>query len=252
MVIGGRMAGRRVTRGVAAVMVAALLAGCAVQPAAPPREAVGAPAGGGTLQSRVAPDAVLPFATVVAQVEPVAEDMCRRRGNVRNCDFKIIFDDRRGVPANAFQTLDDSGRPVLIVTGPLFRETRNAHEIAFVLGHEAAHHIEGHLGRKQASAVWGAVLIGSVIAASGGDPGSVEAAQRLGAQAGSRVFSKEFELEADALGTVIAARAGFDPVQGAEFFARIPDPGNVFLGTHPPNADRQRVVRATAAQLAGQ
>ena len=234
---------------VAAVMVAVLLAGCAVQPTtAPPREAVGA----AQVQSSVAPNAVLPFARVVAQVEPVAEDMCRRRGNVRNCDFKIIYDDRPGVPANAFQTLDNTGRPVLIVTGPLFRETRNAHEIAFVLGHEAAHHIEGHLGRQQASAVWGAVLIGSVVAASGGDPNSVEAAQRLGAQAGSRVFSKDFELEADALGTVIAARAGFDPVQGAEFFARIPDPGNVFLGTHPPNAERQRVVRATAAQLAGQ
>jgi len=191
----------------------------------------------------------MPFAAVVARVEPVAEDLCRRRGNVRDCDFRIIYDDRPGVSANAFQTRDDRGRPLLIVTGPLFRETRNAHEIAFVLGHEAAHHIEGHLDRQQASAVWGAVLIGSVIAASGGDPSSVEAAQRLGAQAGSRVFSKDFELEADALGTVIAARSGFDPVQGAAFFARIPDPGNVFLGTHPPNADRQRVVRETAARL---
>ena len=246
MAIGSGMAGR----GVAGVMVAALLAGCAVQPASPSRDATDGSAGGAPVQGRVPPDAVLPFASVVAQVEPVAEDLCRRRGNVRNCDYRIIFDDRRGVPANAFQTLDDTGRPVLIVTGPLFRETRNAHEIAFVLGHEAAHHIEGHLDRQQASAVWGAVLIGSVIAASGGDPNSVEAAQRLGAQVGSRAFSKDFELEADALGTVIAARAGFDPVQGAEFFARIPDPGNVFLGSHPPNADRQRVVRQTAARLA--
>jgi len=231
--------------GMAMVLAGALLAGCAVEPPAP-REI----AGGGT-QASVAPGAVLPFATVVQRVEPVAEDLCRRRGNVRNCDFRIVYDDRPGVPSNAFQTRDDRGRPILIVTGPLFRSTRNAHEVAFVLGHEAAHHIEGHLDRQQASAVWGAVLIGSVIAASGGDPSSIEAGQRLGAQAGSRVFSKDFELEADALGTVIAARAGFDPVRGADFFARIPDPGNVFLGTHPPNADRQRVVRATAARLAG-
>jgi predicted Zn-dependent protease len=194
---------------------------------------------------------VLPFGQVVSRVEPVAEALCRSRGTVRNCDFKIIYDDRPGVAANAYQTRDASGRPLLIVTGPLLRETENAHELAFVLGHEAAHHIEGHLDRQQASAVWGAVLIGSVVAASGGDAGSVEAAQRLGAQAGSRVFSKDFELEADALGTVIAARSGFDPVRGADFFARIPDPGDVFLGTHPPNADRQRVVREVAAQLPG-
>lgn len=199
--------------------------------------------------SRVPDGAVLPFAQVVQRVEPVAETLCRNRGNVRDCDFRIIFDDRPGVPANAYQTRDENGRPLLIVTGPLLRETQSAHELAFVLGHEAAHHIEGHLDRQQASAVWGAVLIGSVVAASGGDIGSIEAAQRLGAQAGSRVFSKDFELEADALGTIIAARSGFDPVQGAEFFARIPDPGDVFLGTHPPNAQRQRVVREVASQL---
>lgn len=231
---------------VALVLVAGLLGACAVQAPPPPREAAPVP-----VRSTVASGATLPFAEVVARVEPVAEDLCRRRGNVRDCDFRIIYDDRPGVPANAFQTRDDRGRPLLIVTGPLVRETRNAHEVAFVLGHEAAHHIEGHLDRQQASAVWGAVLIGSVIAASGGDPSSVEAAQRLGAQAGSRVFSKDYELEADALGTVIAARSGFDPVQGAAFFARIPDPGNVFLGSHPPNADRQRVVRETAARLQG-
>ncbi len=226
---------------------AVLLGGCAVQAPPPPREAAPVAA-----RTTVAPGAKLPFAQVVARVEPVAEDLCRRRGTVRDCDFRIIYDDRPGVPANAFQTRDDRGRPILIVTGPLVRETRNAHELAFVLGHEAAHHIEGHLDRQQASAVWGAVLIGSVIAASGGDPSSVEAAQRLGAQAGSRVFSKEFELEADALGTVIAARSGFDPVQGAAFFARIPDPGDRFLGSHPPNAARQQVVRDTAARLSVQ
>jgi Zn-dependent protease with chaperone function len=38
-------------------------------------------------------------------------------------------------------------------------------------------------------------------------------------------------------------------VRGAEYFNRVPDPGNRFLGTHPPNADRIRVVRQTAAGL---
>jgi predicted Zn-dependent protease len=48
---------------------------------------------------------------------------------------------------------------------------------------------------------------------------------------------------------VIAANAGYDPLVGAEFFFRIPDPGNRFLGTHPPTAERVAVVRRVAAGL---
>ena len=98
-------------------------------------------------------------------------------------------------------------------------------------------------------AVLGAVLLGTVAGLGGGNAAAIEAAQNLGASVGSRTFSKSFELEADSLGTVIAWNAGYDPVRGADFFARIPDPGDQFLGTHPPNADRQKVVQATAARL---
>jgi predicted Zn-dependent protease len=50
-------------------------------------------------------------------------------------------------------------------------------------------------------------------------------------------------LEADALGTVITKRAGYDPVRGAAFFTQIADPGDRFLGTHPPNAKRIDTVK---------
>ncbi|HAB36898.1 MAG TPA: peptidase M48, partial [Rhodobacteraceae bacterium] len=33
------------------------------------------------------------------------------------------------------------------------------------------------------------------------------------------------------------------------FFNRIPDPGNRFLGTHPPNSQRIATVERTAAGL---
>ena len=62
-------------------------------------------------------------------------------------------------------------------------------------------------------------------------------------------IAHQFELEADELGTVIAVRAGYNPLIGAGFFTKIPDPGDKFLGTHPPNGDRLAVVRRTAAQL---
>jgi predicted Zn-dependent protease len=48
---------------------------------------------------------------------------------------------------------------------------------------------------------------------------------------------------------MITARAGYDPVLGSKFFTRIPDPRDRFLGTHPPNADRVKAVRDTAAKL---
>ena len=131
----------------------------------------------------------------------------------------------------------------------LIAGARNEDELAFVLGHEAAHHIAGHIGRQQQNAVAGAVIFAGLATLSGGDASAVRNAQRLGAQFGARTYSKDFELEADGLGTIITKRAGYDPLRGAEFFTRIPDPGDKFLGTHPPNASRIETVRRTAAGL---
>jgi predicted Zn-dependent protease len=189
------------------------------------------------------------FVRVVQTVEPVAERECRSRTSGVNCDFNIVVDDRPGQPANAFQTLDKQGRPVVAFTLALIADARNEDELAFVLGHEAAHHIAGHIGRQQQNAVAGAVIFAGLATLSGGDASAVRNAQQLGAEVGARSYSKDFELEADALGTIITKRAGYDPLRGAEFFTRIPDPGDKFLGTHPPNASRIDIVRRTAAGL---
>jgi predicted Zn-dependent protease len=182
-------------------------------------------------------------------LEPVAERECRNRTTGVNCDFNIVVDDRPGQPANAFQTLDKQGRPIVAFTLALIADARNEDELAFVMGHEAAHHIAGHIGRQQQNAVAGAVVAGAAAVLLGGSTQTIEAAQRTGAEVGARRYSKDFELEADALGTIITARAGYDPLRGAEFFTRIPDPGDKFLGTHPPNTQRLETVRRTAAGL---
>ena len=190
------------------------------------------------------------FIGVVAAVEPVAEAECRARSPQLNCDFLIVVDDRANLPPNAFQTLDDTGRPILAFTLALINDVRNGDELAFILAHEASHHIAGHLARQERNAVLGAAVFGQLAGAVGpADPEAIRMAQQLGAAVGARSYSRDFELEADALGTVIAARAGFDPLRGAEFFFRIPDPGNRFLGTHPPNAERVATVRRVAAEL---
>jgi len=224
-----------------------LLTACA--PSAPPPQPNAAPqpvvrSQDGPLTAR---QARANFNAVVRTVEPVAEKVCRERAPNLNCDFNIRVDDAVNAPANAYQTLDANGRPILIITTALISKARNQDELAFVMAHEAAHHIEGHLARLQRNATVGAQLAGLIIGTT--DPEALRAAQQIGAAIGGRAYSKEFELEADALGTVITVAAGYDPLIGAEFFQRIPDPGDVFLGTHPANDQRVATVRRVAASL---
>lgn len=235
----------------AALILATLagLAGCTMAPMPMPMPAPPLP-----VQVETPPadfrTAARTFVDVVAQVEPVAERYCREKRPDLNCDFRIVIDDRRDAPPNAFHTLDpQTGQPLIGFTLALIADARNADELAFVLGHEAAHHIAGHIGRSRNSAMAGAVLLGTIAALGGGDAGSIRSAQDIGASVGARTYSKDFELEADVIGTIIAARAGFDPARGAGFFARIPDPGDQFLGSHPPNAQRIQIVNATLAEL---
>jgi len=227
------------------------LAGCATTvPTQAPRETPGTVTPNSTVVTKLsAQKAARQFVTVVETVEPVAENECRMRTQGANCDFQIVIDDRPGQPPNAYQTLDQAGRPVVAFTLSLIADVRNADELAFVMGHETAHHIAGHIRRQRENAAAGAVIFGGLAVLTGADATSVESAQELGAAVGARSYSKEFELEADALGTVITKRAGYDPIRGAEFFTRIPDPGNRFLGTHPPNAQRIETVKRVASQM---
>jgi Zn-dependent protease with chaperone function len=247
-----RLERRPAMRAMLALLVLAL-AGCTVSTGSP-RPPIGVLSGPAAapqpVSAAVGPDiAARNFATVVRRVEPVAEQVCRQELPRGNCDFLIVVDDRPGAPPNAFQTLDRNGRPVIGFTLALVADARNQDELAFILGHEAAHHIAGHIPLARQSASTGALLGGLAATLGGLDAQSVDAISQLGATVGARQYSKQFELEADALGTVIAARAGYDPVRGAAYFSRIPDPGDRFLGSHPPNADRIRVVQSTAARI---
>lgn len=234
-----------------ALLALPLLAAC-VEPTTTPRPggSTTAPAATSSNAAHLTPSqANREFVRVVQTIEPVAEAECRRRAPRSNCDFLIVIDDRPNQPPNAFQTLDDTGRPVIAFNLGLIAMAHNADELAFVLGHEAAHHINGHIARTQANAATGALIFAGLAALTGAGENGVRAAQDIGATVGARSYSKDFELEADALGTRITARAGYDPVRGAAFFTRIPDPGNRFLGTHPPNAARIETVRREAARL---
>ena len=197
------------------------------------------------------------FMEVAAAVEPVAESTCNRINPGLNCDFKIVVDPDPAAPMNAYQTVDRNGWPLIVFTQRMIAEFANKDEIAFVTAHEAAHHILGHIPQQQKSAMVGGVLLGLAGAAiarnsdvgrqAGAD--SFDSAFRLGSFIGSRAYSKEHEIEADELGAVIAESAGYDAVVGVQLFNRVPDPGNQFLGSHPPNAQRIDAVRRVASRF---
>lgn len=188
------------------------------------------------------------FNRVVSRIEGVAEAACRQRVRTGvNCDFKVVLDQDPREPANAYQSQERGGRPVLTFNVALLDDMRNDDEVAFVFGHEAAHHIAGHLAQTQQTATLGALVGGGLAVLLGGGQSAIDVGANLGGSVGARAYSKEFELEADALGARITHDAGYNPVRGAEFFNRIPDPGDRFLGSHPPNADRIATVRRTAA-----
>lgn len=226
-------------RPLAAVAVCLTLAACATPDPMAPQ--------GGRVDAEAQ---ALSFVEVARRVEPVAEAECARMNPGANCDFRIVVDDRPTMPPNAYQTLDSSGRPVLAFTASLISIVRNGDELAFVMSHEASHHIAGHLARMDRNASMGAAAFGRIARETvGATPDQIREAEMLGAQVGARSYSKEFELEADRLGTKVAAGAGFDPLNGADFFRRLPDPGDRFMGTHPSNAERIATVRAAVAEF---
>ncbi len=189
---------------------------------------------------------------VANRIEPVAEAVCRAQSRNLNCDFAMFVDRDPRTGINAFQTFEpETGRPIIILTVGLIQAVRNADELAFVIGHEAAHHIAQHINAQQAAAQAGAQIFGSSAIERGLSRAQVIEAANLGALVGARQFSQAAELEADALGTLIGCRAGFDAEIGARFFSQLPDPEARILGTHPPNAERIRVVQETAAQVCG-
>lgn len=250
----------KILRTVAALALAPVLSACAVPgPGIPPGPPAGippapipapvpapVPQSGVSLRQDSPRQAAQNFLSVLRTMEPAIERECLvRRTAPINCDYQFVVDDRAGLEPNAFQTIDRQGRPIIGFTLSLLTAANNTDELAFVVGHEASHHILNHLRQRESAAAAGAVIVTGIAAASGVNIPSVEIAQRLGAQMGARYYSKEWELQADYLGAIIAMKGGYDPVRGAQFFARMPDPGDQILGSHPSRAARQaQVARA--------
>jgi predicted Zn-dependent protease len=130
---------------------------------------------------------------------------------------------------------------------------QNDEGVAVVMGHEIAHAIASH-GRERMSramAAQGVTQVGAILAgvATGDERMMQTAGQVLGILAPVGFVlpnSRNQESEADKLGTIFMAMAGYDPRVAVDFWKRMAEAGKgqqkppLLLSTHP--SDEQRIL----------
>jgi predicted Zn-dependent protease len=134
----------------------------------------------------------------------------------------------------------------IFITRGLIQRIHTESELAGVLGHEMAHVVQKHhLADIKKHATQGLLL--DLAQLKGGGGLKAEAARafaRVGMEGYVRGLSREDELEADAIGVVIAARAGYEPYglpSVLQTLATVPSNSAdmaLFLKTHPAPSDR--------------
>jgi metalloendopeptidase OMA1, mitochondrial len=140
------------------------------------------------------------------------------------------------------------GGKIVVYTG-ILPLTRNDAGLATVLGHEVAHataeHAAERIEREHLTKIAAVILAGGV-AFTPGQYVRVLAALGVGGAAASLPFSRGQESEADHIGLVYMARAGYDPHQAEAFWKRMlraskgKEPPE-FASDHP--SDKHRVER---------
>jgi len=157
------------------------------------------------------------------------------------CDYRAAVMEKDVV--NAFA----DGKNVFVTTGML-RFAESDDELAVVLGHEFAHNALGHM-RQQLAQSFAGMLVDLAIAIFGGvDSGG------LFQQLGGRVYSKEFEADADYMGLYLTARAGYDIQIAPTLWRRmaVEHPGNIkgtWLSTHPSTPERAVTLKETIEEI---
>ena len=182
-------------------------------------------------------------------VQPV-EDVGRRLERVaERPDYQwrfVVIDDPKTVNAFALP-----GGKVAVYTG-IFPVARTTTGLAVVLGHEISHVLARHGAERMSQGLVtqaGGSILGGIL---GGGPSAnaVMAAYGLGAQLGVLLpYSRTQESEADHIGLLLMARAGYDPREAVAFWGRMEHGASggsppEFMSTHPSSGTREQQIRA--------
>jgi len=166
---------------------------------------------------------IIPFAT-----------SCNERSRDWQWDVNLIGSQQ----INAFCM---PGGKIAFYYGILAKLQLNDDEVAMIMGHEVAHalleHARERMGKTMATR--GAIELGSALLGLGN-------LGRLGADMGGQLltlqFSRSDESEADALGLLLAARAGYDPQAGVTLWQKMAAASKgappQWLSTHPSGTTR--------------
>jgi predicted Zn-dependent protease len=141
------------------------------------------------------------------------------------------------------------GGKVAFYTG-ILPYTRDETGLAVVMGHEIAHAVAGH-GRERAShqlVQQGGGYLASVLSDESEMHEAIMQVYGLGTHIGGILpFSRMHESEADRMGLIFMAMAGYDPQASIEFWQRMAASGSgappQFLSTHPSDETRIRQLR---------
>jgi predicted Zn-dependent protease len=141
------------------------------------------------------------------------------------------------------------GGKIVVFTG-ILPLTENDAGLATVLGHEVAHataeHVAERIERDKLTRIAVAIIAGG-IAVTPGQYAHLVALLGIGGEAASLPFSRKQESEADHIGLIYMARAGYDPHQAVAFWKRMlrasegKEPPE-FESDHPSTAHRVKSV----------
>jgi predicted Zn-dependent protease len=141
---------------------------------------------------------------------------------------------------------------IAFFSGILTRLKLSDDEVAMIMGHEVAHALLEHARErlvKSTGTNFGLRLLAALLGL--GNLGDLAA--QYGAQLLSLTFSRSDESEADALGLVLAARAGYDPRAGVTLWKKMTEAAGgkappQWLSTHPAGAQRIKDIEARLAR----
>jgi Zn-dependent protease with chaperone function len=155
------------------------------------------------------------------------------------------------IPQKEINAFALPGGPMFVNVGTILA-AKNEAELAGVMGHEMAHVYMQHSAKQyeKASLTQGlAGLAGAILGAKGGALGSLA---QMGVQIGAGTlmlkYSRADESQADAVGSIILYKAGYNPQSMADFFRTLSEEsggsgGPQFLSDHPNPGNREAAIQ---------